>query len=268
MSTRILLIALLLLSMSACSVANRAIDSAVDRAAQRTGEAVGERVGEMAGSMIAARFPDTWSTRWTTLYVSYLFNIAFHSGSYAVVEDAYVPGEWTRWEMMNESSAPGGRMERAFVGRTNEGQEVWRVVYTNPDDDESIVLEGLFSPGRSELIRLRSQFPGEEARELPVEEGAYTYAEPVNLTEESVEGATVGMEAITVPAGSFEARHVRYGGMGSTLDWWIDESVPGHLVRYSRSAGGDDGSGEGAPESWVVELRAYGDDAESMLGLM
>ncbi len=263
-----ILFSISLLIFAGCGAANRAMDAAVDRAAQRTGEAVGEQVGQMAGSMLAAQFPDTWSTRWTTLYVNYLFGVAFHSGSYSVVDEAYEPGEWTRWQVVNQSSAPGGIIERAFVGRSDDGREVWRIEYTNPEEDEAIVLEGLFSPGRTELIRLRSKFPGEDEQELPVEEGAFTYAEPVQLTEESVEGATVGVENVTVPAGSFEARHVRYGAAGSTLDWWLDEEVPGDLVRYSQSARNGDEDGEGAPESWVVELTNYGDDAESTLGLM
>lgn len=184
------------------------------------------------------------------------------------MQDAYEPGQWTRWQMASESSSPGGIVERAFVGTDDEGREVWRVSYTNPEEDESIVLEGLFTADRAELVRLRSKFPGEEAKELPVEEGAFTYAEPVQLTGESVEGATIGMENVVVPAGSFEARHVQYGSMGATLDWWIDADVPGHLVRYTRSAGNGDDETQAAPESWVVELESYGDDAESMLGLM
>lgn len=263
-----LLLVTLCITILGCGAAGSALDAAVDRAANRTGEtvgdAVGQRVGEMAAAVVMARFPDTWSSRWMSVYVNYLFNVAFFSGSYAVSEDAYEPGEWTRWRMLDGEEDTNAVIERAFLSTTEEGNEWWRVKYVNTEEDEAIVLEGLFAPGRSELLRMRAQFPGEEPKELPVEEGLYTYAEPVHLTEESLQGATVGEEQVAVPAGTFQTRHVRYGTAGAILEWWIVDDVPGDLVRYLRSVdGGEEGSE--MPQSWTVELIGYGDDAEPEL---
>lgn len=258
-----------LMLIAGCSVANNAIDTAVDRAAQRTGEtvgdAVGQRVGEMAASMIMARFPDTWTGQWTTLYVNYLFSLAFHSGSYSVVEEAYEPGEWTRWTMLQGDEPTGSEFERAYLEQTDDGEEWWCVTYVNTEDDEEIVLEGLFSADRSELLRLRAQFPGEEAKELPVEEGTFSYAEPRQLTEQSLEGAMRGIEQVSVPAGSFQARHIEYGTAGSTLSWWINDDVPGNLVKYASRADEQDEDDAQIPETWTVELAEYGDGAEFRL---
>lgn len=249
----------LLVPLGCTSVVDRAVGSAADAA----GRAVGERVGQM----LVASFPDSWTPRWTNLYTSYLFGVAFHSGSYVVTEeDVYEPGEWSRWRMVDGGETTPTIIERAFLARTDEGDEWWRVKYINTDDDEEIVLEGLFSSDRSELLRLRGRFPGEEAKEMPVEEGTYGYAEPTRLTEQSVEGATVGTETVTVPAGTFQARHVRYGQPGSTLEWWLNNDVPGGMVRYLQRADGD--AEAEMPQTWTAELEAYGSGAESELGVM
>lgn len=260
------LLAVSLLASTACSassVVDRAVGSAADAAGQRVGEAVGERLGQM----LVASFPDSWTPRFTQAYVGYMFSVAFHSGSYSVTgEDAYEPGEWTEWRMVTSGEQTPTLIERAFLARNDEGQEWWRVKYENTDDGEDIVLEGLFSSDRSELLRLRGKFPGEEAREMPVEEGTYGYSEPTRLTEESVEGATVGTESITVPSGTFEARHVEYGVAGSTLEWWLSDEVPGDMVRYLREAGS---AGEGqTPQTWTAELEDHGSGAESELGVL
>lgn len=256
-----LLLLALLFPLGCASALDRAVGSAADAAGRTAGEAVGERLGQM----LVASFPDDWTPRWTNLYVNYLLGVAFHSGSYAVTEDAYQPGEWTRWRMVDAGDRTPTVIERAYLARTDDGNEWWRVKYLQTEEDEEIVLEGLFSGDGSELVRLRGRFPGEEAREMPVEEGAYGYNEPVRLSEESVEGATVGEESVTVPAGTFTARHVRYGQPGSTLEWWLTDEVPGGMVRYLQSAATEQ-EGE-VPQSWTAELEAYGDGAESELGV-
>lgn len=236
------------------------IDSAVDAAARRTGQSIGDAAGQRIGAAAASRIPTgglgAFTPELMTLYVGYLFSLGFHSGSYTFEERAYEPGEWTRWVVVDDDTS---EMERAFLTRTADGGEWWRVKYTDREEGEAIVLEGLFSAERRELIRLRAQMPGEdEPSELPVQEGTYGYAAPVQLTAESVEGATVGTETVRVPAGSFQARHIRYGSGTGTIEWWLTGQVPGGMVRYTtRQADG---------ESVTVELSAHGRGAVSELG--
>lgn len=262
-------VALLMLSAGGCvSAIDTAVRTATDRAAQSTGQQVGDAIGQRTGAAmanyVAARFPDVWTPHFTSLYVGYLFNVAFHSGSYAVEQTPYAPGQWTRWRLTDGSDASASTMERAFLARTENGGEWWRVAYHSAESDDTITLEGLFSPDRSELVRLRAQFPGEEPKELPVQEGTYGYVEPITLTEESLAGATVGTQDVAVPAGRFTARHVRYGDMASTLEWWLDPAVPGGLVKYLRKAGDADNE----MDTWTAELDAYGDGATSRLGVL
>lgn len=264
---RALLLSTLLL-VSGCISVDNPIDRAVDSAMRSAGEQVGKAVGERVGAMVVGQFPANWNQQWTTMYVSYLFNVAFHSGSYQVSNEPYEAGEWTEWRMIDAGEETSAVMRRAFLAETEDGNQWWQIVYENTESDEEMIVEGLFSPDRSELLRLRALLPGEEEpQELPVQEGTYGYAQPVQLTEESVEGASKGMEEVNVPAGTFTAQHIEYGAAGATMEWWLEESVPGGMVKYTRDAAGAT-SDETMPSEWAAELTAYGDDAESRLDVM
>ncbi len=95
--------------------------------------------------------------------------------------------------------------------------------------------------------------------EVPVTERT-VYQSPQRLTEESVEGATVGTEELDTPAGTFSTREVEYtGGMGEgTVTWYLAEDVPGHVVRYRTQ--GNQGT------TWISTLVEYGTDATTALG--
>lgn len=260
------------LALGGCSsVISGAIDAAGRRTGEGIGNAVGQRVGAAAGGAVAARMPAMWSPDLTPVYMNYLFTMAFNSGSYTFEGTDYAVGEWTRWRLM-DSQAEGepDEMERAFLNRRDDGKEWWRVKYISDTGEgrDSITVEALYDPDTGEFVRMRGKMPGEtEAKEMPVEEGTYGYTEPRRLTEESLEGAVVGTETVRVPAGSFTTRHVRYGGMGGgTYDWWMNDDVPGGMVKYSRSYQSQDTDGPD-PYNWVVELMASGTGARSQLGV-
>ncbi len=260
------------LALAGCS---SILEGALDTAGRRTGEgignAVGNRVGAAAGAAVASRMPTMWTPDLTQVYMNYMFTMAFHSGSYTFEGTDYDVGQWTRWQLTDTDTE--GRpdvMERALLHRRDDGMEWWRVKYISDTEDgrDSMTVEALFNPETGEFARMRGKMPGEaEAKEMPVEEGTYGYTEPRRLTEESLEGAVVGTETIRVPAGSFTTRHVRYGGMGGgTYDWWLNDDVPGGMVKYSRSFEAQDADGPD-PYNWVVELVDSGTGATSQLGV-
>lgn len=260
------------LSLAGCGgMVENAISTAGNRAGMGIGNAIGAKVGDAAGQALAAQMPAMWTPDLTAIYMNYLFTMAFHSGSYTFEGTDYEPGEWTRWRMVDsEADGAPAELERAFLNRRDDGREWWRVKYVSETEEgrDSITVEGLFDPDTGEFVRMRGKMPGEtEAKEMPVEQGTYGYVEPRHLTRESVEGAVVGSETVRVPAGSYTADHVRYGGMGSgTYEWWLVESVPGGMVKYSRHF--EDRESEGVdPYNWVVELLASGRDATSQLGV-
>jgi hypothetical protein len=129
-------------------------------------------------------------------------------------------------------------------------------------------MEALFKPqtdGVQEIVRMRGRMPGEkEPNEMMVPENMSTVATyggfGMRPTKESVDGATVGNESVTTPAGSFTAKLVRFGSFGGKQEWWLVDSVPGGWVRYkaSQSEGGD---------GFTMELVAHGTGARSELGV-
>ena len=86
------------------------------------------------------------------------------------------------------------------------------------------------------------------------------------LSPKSIEGATKGVEAITVPGGAFQAKHVVFGDIAQTHEWWLVDSVPGGQVKQTTSASQkrDDSSGPDS-SNFTLELAAYGNDAKTEL---
>jgi len=95
------------------------------------------------------------------------------------------------------------------------------------------IYEALLDPEQEEVVRMRARDPDGEVGEVPVTEQT-VYRPPRRLTEESLEGATVGTEQIETPAGAFTVRRVEYSGAatGSDVTWFLSDEVPGHVVRY------------------------------------
>ena len=256
------------------------VSSAIDTAARRTGEGIGTAVGNRAGAAMGARLSAAWGPHMMQFYTGYLFSLAFHSGSYAPAGEVYEPGEWTKWRIVQTGQeGPPPEFERAFIRREADGSEWWRVRYVVFGDDgsgqmkpDTILLEGKFSADRSTLVRLRGKMPGDaQANEMPVEEGTYGYSEPIPLTAESLQGATVGTENVSVPAGNFSARHVRYGaaGGGGTTEWWLNDNVAGGMVKYSATSAQESTAEEGSPDpyNYTVELLGHGTGATSATGI-
>ncbi len=136
-------------------------------------------------------------------------------------------------------------------------------------------MEALLAPisesGSRQIRRMRAQFPGEtEPREVPItEENASNWlVTGRKLTPESLEGMTVSESTkVEVPAGKFDAKHVRVEGYNkqSRVDWFMADSVPGGIVKYTNTVTDDDGK---STESWSMLLIEHGDGStESKLGV-
>ena len=172
----------------------------------------------------------------TTQYVlqmyQLLFSYTFGVGGCWIWTGDFRPGDWTKWEI----TVPEGEkiiVEMAYLKLTPDGNQWWRIgYYPYKEGEEPLIYEGMFSSNMGQLRRLRAKFGDEEPREIPVTEGTYV-ARPVKLTKESVEGAKVGVETVTVPAGTYRAEHIRYGSVtGGTIEWWTSGQVPGGVVKY------------------------------------
>ncbi len=253
----------------------KAIQGAIDAAARGTSAGIGNAVGNRMGAAVGSRMPAMWTPDLTQMYATYMFAIAFGAGSYNVEPKEYAPGEYTKWKIANqETDGSDAWLERAYLTKTSDGKEWWRIKYVvnskegSKTTSDTINFEGLFAADGSSMLRLRAKMPNEAAaKEMPVTENSYGYTKPTNLTAESMQGATIGTETVSVPSGSFSAKHVRYGGMGGgTLDWWLSNNVPGGLVKYSVTAPSESQSSGPNKNAYVVELVGFGKNAKSELG--
>lgn len=221
------------------------------------------------------RGPNMYAGDNAWIWISQLFTVQYLSGA-AMFESNYKPGEWTKWSITTEDNDEQQQTEKAFLGKTAEGAEWWRfkTITTYKDDDktvaDTIVLESLFKPEPNneqiqQLVRMRGKFPGQtEAQEMMVPEqwGMWNLngAFQMKPTKESVEGATVGVETVTTPAGTFKAKHVRFGQGGGTIDWWLDETAVGGWVKFTAT------DNEKKPQ-YTMQLIGKGTGAKSELGV-
>jgi hypothetical protein len=205
-----------------------------------------------------------WTADLSWAYIGGLFAMVYGTGA-NVFDQPYQPGQWTRWEMRSDDDDDKQLLERAFISRSEEDGEWWR--FKTIAGSDTIVLEALFKSagdGVQELVRMRGKMPGDrEANELMVPQ-QMTMVRSLGMfgsrpTKESVDGATVGTENVTTPAGTFSAKLVRFGGMGGRQEWWVSDRVPGGWVQYRVSPA----EGEG---SFRMVLVGHGTGAVSELG--
>jgi hypothetical protein len=227
--------------------------------------ALGNAMGRAVGAQMRMYTPDmTWA------YVTYLNGMLYMSGA-TMFETDYKAGEWTRWEI-RDASQPDQHMvmERAMIRRDPDKSEWWRTKTISVDREraDTIILESQLKPldpdGMTQtVVRMRGKFPGDTAgKELMVPENMSTLSAQAfgrKPTKESIAGATIGTESITVANKSYSANHVRFGSGGGDMDWWLTDKVPGGLVRVSMANGGE--------PRWTMSLVGTGTGAKSELGM-
>jgi hypothetical protein len=265
-------VALVLVS-SACTF----LDSARNGAENRAGQNVGERIVGNAGSGGSGGAPGAQSASYGSgggagggmsaatmppavmnLYMSTIFNYAFTPGGYDIGQAPYAVGQYTRFTGKGDGGK-GITVERAHLFDDAQGRQWWKVKFTD-DSGKTTILEGLLDPQQQKFVRMRAKFPDDAAgNELPVDQQSY-YHPAQKLSPESVQGATRGVESVSVPAGTISARHVVFGGYDGSHEWWIDGKVPGGAVKQLMSSPKSDKA------RWEMVLDAYGSGAQSELG--
>jgi len=240
------------------------MNQAMDSAGSEVGHSVGNRVGQALAGQIQTGLVGPEVTR---AYAMALYSVVFYHGGFAWEGKGYQPGDYTVWEGRHVSQ--GDRFEKAFLAREADGSEWWRVRADKRSGDhtDQFVAEALFSKpdasGAQKILRMRAQMPGEQkASEVPITaetQASWVIRPTGHLTAESLAGATVGQENVQVPAGTYQARHVRYSAGTGQADWWLSNDVPGGLVQYGVSSerhGDDDG---------LIQLVEVGHNAKPIL---
>lgn len=226
--------------------------------------AVEAAIGGLGRGATGRPVPGQWTADYTWLYIGQLWGMMYGTGA-NVFDEEYQPGQWTRWELTSGDDDDKAIVERAFISKDEDGREWWR--YKSVMSGDTIVLEGLFKDagdGLQELVRMRGRMPGEkEPNEMMVPENM-TMLQAWGMfrtrpTKESVDGATVGTENLTTPAGTFSAKRVRFGSTGGRQEWWLSSTVPGGWVQYTVNA-------EAKDDGFRMRLIAHGTGATSELG--
>ena len=115
-----------------------------------------------------------------------------------------------------------------------------------------------------QVVRMRGKLPGDtEGKELMVPQhltmlsmGAF----PMKPTKESVAGATVGTENVSVGGKAYSAKHVKFGAGTGNMEWWLADSAPGTVVKVQFS-------GQDKDEKWIMQMVGNGSGAKSELGV-
>jgi len=211
-------------------------DSIVKGTASGIGKALSERAEQGAYKRLAPKtqLPAARTPGWNQymgMQAQIIFSYSFSAGGLWIGAAGYKPGEWTKFEFTVQDESPIV-LEKAFLKKLEDGKEWWRVSWSA--EDGTWVYEALISTGDGALLRLRARDADGNEGEIPVSGGETIYMAPAELTEESIQGATVGTETINTPAGAFSASHVVYmavTGEGK-MEWWTSDQVPGGVVKY------------------------------------
>ena len=257
---------------SACTF----VDSAMNGASDQAGRNVGGRMVGSAGSgsgqgaqggasgsgsggaggggMSAA----TMNPAFMNVYMGVIFNYAFSPGGYDIGQSGYAAGQYTRFQGKGDGGK-GITVERAHLFDDAQGRQWWKVKFID-DGGKTTILEGLLDTQTQKFVRMRAKFPDDaQGNEMPVDQQSY-YHPAQKLSPESVQGATRGVESVSVPAGTFTAKHVVFGGMDGSHEWWIDSKVPGGAVKQLLKSPKSDNA------RFEMDLAAYGSNAQSELG--
>lgn len=244
-------------SLSGCFSPAAAVQEGINSATSSAGEQFGKALGaELAR---AADLPPPGTVRYNQFMVSQarvLFTYGFSAGGMWPAEATYQPGEWTQYRLQAAGEeAAIDTLERAFLKTTEDGNEWWRIRGTQ--EGNIWVYEALLNPENETVVRLRGKDPEGKVGEVPVTEET-VFRSPQRLTEESIEGATIGTESLETPAGTFSAERVEYSGTssGGTITWFLVEDVPGDVVQYRA---------EQDENQWTSTLIDYGTGATTQL---
>lgn len=230
------------LSFAGCTTIRSAMSGATSGAANVAGNAAGNAIARhFIGPTVPGAPAGAMGPQMMTYYANWMFTLAFNSGGYWLPGMDLRPGQSVTFEFASNGNTQ--RMQRGYLKTMPDGKQWWRVEWysTTTDKPDSVIFEALFSADRSQLLRMRGKTSGQEAGEVPVEQNSgISWQQPTYLTQESLDAATVGTESVTTPAGTFTAKHIRYAMMGGgNYEWWEAGNVPGGVVKYVVSYGGD-----------------------------
>ena len=232
---------------------SRGISRGIERAAEEHAEQ--EAYKKMAPK---EKLPPPQSANWGSfmaMQAQVIFTYSFTIGGLWLGQIGYEAGEWTK----SEIDTGGGNIveiEKAYLKADEKGNHWWRISWI--DGEDTWIYESLISSSGN-LLSLRARDTDGNEGEIPVS-GEQIYYPPREVTQESIEGATIGQENLETKAGVFNCDQVKFlasYGQGN-VEWWLSNNVPGGVVKYQIVDQGN--------VIWTSTLIAKGTDATTILG--
>jgi len=165
-----------------------------------------------------------------------------------------VVGQWAEYTMTPKDEKPM-TMRISIVGK--EDDAYWYESVMTGQKGEQMISKMLVSgdPQNTENVKRMIVKSGDEpAMEMPVQMMAMMGgAGGLEVKEPETEMADLGVESVTVPAGTFDASHWEFISDGDAFDAWISAGVgPYGLVK-------------GASGDFEIVLVAHGDKATTLI---
>jgi hypothetical protein len=161
-----------------------------------------------------------------------------------------VDGSWAEYQMkMKDQGEAPTKMKMSMVGK--EGTSYW--YETVMQGKERMVTKILVSgdPEDQKNVKRVIMKPGNEpAMEMPIMNTAKQKGKAQPSKGKFVDK---GMESVTVPAGTFQARHMQYQDGKDVVDTWMSEKVPPYGLVKSQS------------KDFEMMLTGYGMGAKSLI---
>lgn len=177
-----------------------------------------------------------------TLAITVMFVFIIASGAYAQFggrgqqgpkfygDFKPVVGSWAEYQMKAQGEAPM-KMKIAVVGK--EGSSYW--YETVMQVGQRMVTKMLVSGNPSDQQNLRKMIVksgSEQAMEMPV---MGMGRQPAKAQKPAGKAIDKGVETVTVPAGTFSARHMQYQEGANVVDAWVSEKVPPYGLVKSKA---------------------------------
>jgi hypothetical protein len=250
------IVLILAIVLNGCSILEDAVVGGITSGMRNSGSTGVEQEAAPQTETAQAKAPPMgpeWN-QFMVMQAQIAFNYAFSAGGLWAGQKGYKPGEYTkfRWTMEEEDPIV---MERAYLKELDDGNQWWRVSWE--DSEGSWIWEALIDPASAQMLRMRARDADGNEGEVPVS-GQAVYMPAAELTEESVQGATVGKEKVSVPAGTFQTDHVVYMTGEGQAEFWLAPQIPGGVVKYQISE-----KGEGVV--WSSDLVEFGKKATTIL---
>ena len=165
-------------------------------------------------------------------------------------------GYWAAFGLEGAAAADVSSLRFALVEREGETNPHWYEFHAETNQGPVTIQMDVpswpFKP--DEVAGMVLKAPGQPAMRMPQEMIAMMQAQMgdnpmLDIAEACTSAEGVGQESITVPAGSFDAFHIREAE--EQADVWLSPDVPFGVVKVSM------------PDGTVMQLTGFGTDATS-----